>query len=60
MPRQFERVALVTRGVTAEITAPKDVVHVERHANSVGVAVELTRRRCSRDEEIGLVLWHAV
>ena len=50
MPRQFERVALVTRGVTAEITAPKDVVHVERHADGVGVAVELTRRRCSRDE----------
>lgn len=60
MPRQFERVTLATRGVTAEIAAPKDVVHVEWHADGVGVAVEVARRRCSRDEEIGLVLWHAV
>ena len=60
MPRQLERVALAPCGVTAEVSAPKDVVHVERHADGVGVAVEVAHRRCSRDEEIGLVLWHAV
>ncbi len=60
MSRQFERIAFAARRETPEIPASEDIVHVERHADRIGVAIEAAGRRRARNEQIRQILVHAV
>ena len=51
MAGEFERIAVAARGIAPEIAAPKDIIHIEGHADGIGVTVQAAGRGCTGDEE---------